>query len=155
MKSPLATEFRKWATQKLKEYLLKGYAINPELLKKEKSKNAALQKELDELNGNLFETQKALTDGLLTIISHYSKSFELLDKYDKDELSSENLHQEIIYVINYEDVKKAIQKLKSKLIEKGEASELFGNEKDDSFKGILGSVSQTVFSELAYPTIEE
>ena len=56
---------------------------------------------------------------------------------------------------NILDVKKAIEKLKSSLIKKGEASELFGNEKDDSFKGILGSISQTVFGELAYPTIEE
>jgi len=44
---------------------------------------------------------------------------------------------------------------KSNLIAKGEASDLFGNEKDDSFQGILGSISQTVFGELAYPTIEE
>jgi death-on-curing family protein len=155
VKSQVGTEFRKWATQKLKEYLLKGYSINQILLKKEKNKVESLQKELDTLNDVIFETQKTLTDGLLSIISHYSKSFELLDKYDKDNLSSEHLNKDVIYVINYNDVKKAIQRLKSDLIEKGEASELFGNEKDDSFKGILGSVSQTVFGELAYPTIEE
>ncbi len=155
VKSQVGTEFRKWATQKLKEYLLKGYSINQVLLKKEKNKVESLQKELDTLNDVIFETQKTLTDGLLSIISHYSKSFELLDKYDKDNLSSEHLNKDVIYVINYNDVKKAIQRLKSDLIEKGEASELFGNEKDDSFKGILGSVSQTVFGELAYPTIEE
>lgn len=155
VKSQVGTEFRKWATQKLKEYLLKGYSINQVLLKKEKNKVESLQKELDTLNDVIFETQKTLTDGLLSIISHYSKSFELLDKYDKDNLSSEHLNKDVIYVINYKDVKKAIQRLKSDLIEKGEASELFGNEKDDSFKGILGSVSQTVFGELAYPTIEE
>lgn len=81
-------------------------------------------------------------------------SFQLLNKYDKDELTSDNLNTEIVYVTNYEDVKQAIQKLKSDLITKGETSELFGNEKDDSFKGILGSISQTVFGELAYPTME-
>ncbi|MCX2680697.1 virulence protein RhuM/Fic/DOC family protein [Galbibacter sp. EGI 63066] len=155
VKSKVGIEFRKWATQKLKEYLLKGYSINQELLKKEKNKVSVLQEELNTLSEELLETQKTLTSGLLSIISHYSKSFELLDKYDKDELSSENLNKDVIYVINYEDVKKAIQKLKSDLIEKGEAGDLFGNEKDDSFKGILGSVSQTVFGELAYPTIEE
>lgn len=155
VKSPLASEFRKWATQKLKEYLLRGYSVNRALLKKEEDKVAALQKELNALNEALFETQKAFTDGLLSIISHYAKSFALLDKYDRDELSSENLSSDIIYVISYEDVKQAVHKLKADLMKKGEASELFGSEKDDSLKGILGSVSQTVFGELAYPTIEE
>jgi len=155
VKSPMGIEFRKWATHKLKEYLVKGYSFNQELLKKEKNKVTSLQNELNNLNEELFETQKVLTDGLLSIISHYSKSFELLDKYDKDELSSENLSKDVIFVISYDEVKRAIQRLKSDLMEKGEASELFGNEKDDSFRGILGSVSQTVFGELAYPTIEE
>ncbi|MEM7109381.1 MAG: virulence protein RhuM/Fic/DOC family protein [Bacteroidota bacterium] len=155
VKSQVGTEFRKWATQRLKEYLLKGYSINQKLLQTEQQKVETLQQEINQLNEELFQTQKTLTDGLLSIIEHYSKSFELLDKYDKDELSSENLNKDLIYVINHDDVKNAIQQLKSSLIAKGEASELFGNEKDDSFQGILGSISQTVFGELAYPTIEE
>jgi death-on-curing family protein len=155
VKSQVGTEFRKWATQRLKEYLLKGYSINQKLLKTEQQKVNTLQQEINQLNEELFQTQKTLTDGLLSIISHYSKSFELLDKYDKDELSSENLNKDLIYVINYDDVKNAVEQLKSSLIAKGEASALFGNEKDDSFQGILGSISQTVFGELAYPTIEE
>ncbi len=155
VKSQLGTEFRKWATQKLKEYLIKGYSVNRNILKQEKEKVNKLRKELDNLNEELLETQKTLTDGLLSIISHYSKSFALLDQYDKDELSSENLNNDLIYIINYKDVKNAIKELKKDLMAKGEASELFGNEKDDSFQGILGSVSQTVFGELAYPTIEE
>ena len=155
VKSQVGTEFRKWATQRLKEYLIKGYTINQKLLKTEQHKVKLLKKEINQLNEELFQTQKTLTDGLLSIISHYSKSFELLDKYDKDELSSENLTKELIYIINYDDVKNAIEQLKSSLIAKGEASDLFGNEKDDSFQGILGSISQTVFGELAYPTIEE
>ncbi len=155
VKSKVGTEFRKWATQKLKEHLIKGYTFNQKLLKEEQNKVATLQNELNTLNEEFFETQKVLTDGLLSIISHYSKSFELLDKYDKDELSSENLNKDIIYVVKYNEVKKVIEQLKHELIEKGEAGELFGNEKDDSFKGILGSISQTVFGELAYPTIEE
>jgi len=155
VKSQVGTEFRKWATQRLKEYLLKGYSINQKLLQTEQQKVETLQQEINQLNKELFQTQQTLTDGLLSIISHYSKSFELLDKYDKDELSSENLNKDLIYVINYADVKTAIQQLKSDLMAKGDASDLFGNEKDDSFQGILGSISQTVFGELAYPTIEE
>jgi len=108
VKSQVGTEFRIWATQKLKEYLIKGYSLNQELLRKEKTKVEALKSELDLVNKELFETQKTLTDGLLSIISHYSKSFELLDKYDKDELSSDYLNKDVIYIINYEDVKQAI-----------------------------------------------
>src|SRR5690606_16019114 len=73
VKSQVGTEFRKWATRRLKEYLLRGYTINKELLKKEQNRVSELQKELSILNEELFETQKVLTDGFLSIISHYSK----------------------------------------------------------------------------------
>lgn len=155
VKSKVGIEFRKWATSKLKEYLIKGYSFNQGLLEKKQNKIIELQQKIDSLNEKSFQTQKQLTDGLLNIISLYSKSFELLNKYDTEDLSTENLERNIIYTINYPDVKKAINKFKISLIEKGEASELFGNEKDDSFQGILGSISQTVFGQLAYPTIEE
>jgi len=155
VKSPLATEFRKWASGKLKEYLLKGYTVNQELLKTKTSQIKELQIEINNLHEFAFENQKQITDGFLSIISHYSKSFELLNAYDTEELTMDNLSKDIIYKINYQEVKSAIDKLKINLIKKGEASDLFGNEKDKSFEGILGSISQTVFGELAYPTIEE
>jgi death-on-curing family protein len=155
VKSPVGIEFRKWATQRLKDYLVKGYAINSELLSKQGQKIFQLENQLDILRERTFESQRVLTEGFLDIISKYSKSFELLNRYDSEDLQLDNLSKEIIYVINYDDVKKAIHQLKTELIQKGEAGELFGNEKDDSFRGILGSISQTVFGELAYPTIEE
>lgn len=155
VKSNLATEFRIWATDKLKEYLLKGYAINKNLLQSSTEKIKALELQIDYLNETAFQNQKLITDGFLSIIGHYSKSFELLNRYDTEELSMEGLNEDVIYTINYDDVKKAIQELKQSLIQRGEASEIFGNEKDKSFEGILGSISQTVFGQLAYPTIEE
>ena len=155
VKSSLATEFRKWATSKLKEYLLKGYTINKELLQSKTEQIKALETQINYLNEAVFQNQKIITDGFLSIIGHYSKSFELLNKYDTEELSMEGLNKDVIYKINYVDVKRAIQELKKSLIQKGEASEIFGNEKDNSFEGILGSISQTVFGQLAYPTIEE
>lgn len=155
VKSPVGIEFRKWATQRLKDYLVQGYAINSELLSKQGQKIIQLENQLDILRERTFESQRVLTEGFLDIISKYSKSFELLNRYDSEDLQLDNLSKEIIYVINYDDVKKAIHQLKKELIQKEEAGELFGNEKDDSFRGILGSISQTVFGELAYPTIEE
>lgn len=155
VKSSLATEFRIWATSKLKEYLLTGYSINQELLLKNENQIKVLKAEINLLQEKAFKTQTEITDGFLSIISHYSKSFELLNKYDTEDLTLDNLNSEIIYTINYEDVKHAINELKKNLKGKGEASELFGNEKDKSFEGILGSISQTVFGELAYPTVEQ
>lgn len=155
VKSPLATEFRKWATNKLKEYLIQGYAINRELLQEKSGKIKELELQIDSLNETAFQNQKQITEGFLSIIGHYSKSFELLNRYDTEELSVEGLNTDVIYVINYKDVKSAIEGLKKTLIQKGEATEIFGNEKDKSFDGILGSISQTVFGQLAYPTIEE
>jgi prophage maintenance system killer protein len=155
VKSPLATEFRIWATSKLKEYLLKGYSVNEELLKQNKNQIKRLETEINLLQEFAFQNQTQITDGFLSIISHYSKSFELLNKYDTEDLTLDNLNDDIIYTVNYSDVKNAISKLKKNLKDKGEASELFGNEKDKSFEGILGSISQTVFGELAYPTVEQ
>ena len=91
VKSQVGIEFRRWATQKLKEYLLRGYSINKKLLHNQQNKVKALQTEIDTLNQELFKNQKTLTDGLLQIITHYSKSFNLLEKYDKDELPTDNL----------------------------------------------------------------
>ncbi|WP_339704452.1 RhuM family protein [Algoriphagus aquimarinus] len=145
VKSPVGIEFRKWATHRLKDYLVEGYAINSELLTKQGQKIIQLENQLDILRERTFESQRVLTEGFLDIISKYSKSFELLNKYDSEDLQLDNLSKEIIYVINYNDVKKAIHQLKRELIQKGEAGEFFGNEKDDSFRGILGSISQTVF----------
>lgn len=155
VKSQVGIEFRKWATGKLKEYLIQGYAVNKVLLQEKSEKIKSLELQIDYLNETAFQQQKIITEGFLSIISHYSKSFELLNKYDKGELSTEGLNQNVIYTINYANVRKAIDELKKSLITKGEASEIFGNEKDKSFEGMLGSISQTVFGQLAYPTIDE
>ena len=68
VKSQVGTEFRKWATQRLKEYLLKGYSINQKLLQTQQQKLETLRLEINHLNEDLFQTQKTLTDGLLSII---------------------------------------------------------------------------------------
>ncbi|NOQ75523.1 MAG: type II toxin-antitoxin system death-on-curing family toxin [Crocinitomix sp.] len=155
VKSVLATEFRKWATGVLKAYLIEGYAINQERLKSSNAQISALKTQINLMHEAAITSQLELTKGFLSIITKYSRSFELLHKYDTDDLKTDGLEKEIIYVINYEDVKNAIHQLKEELLRKGEAGALFGNEKDLSFSGILGSISQTVFGDLAYPSIEE
>jgi death-on-curing family protein len=148
--SKRGTQFRQWATQRLKDYLVQGYAIN--------------QKRLDELgkmvqlieqSGQSSQLQLHEAKGLLDILSSYTHSFVLLNQYDSRQLSTEALNPNITYEIQYEEAKAAISELKKRLIAQKEATELFGNEKDDSFSGILGSIVQTFGGQYLYPSIEE
>ncbi|MBL0050393.1 MAG: virulence protein RhuM/Fic/DOC family protein [Bacteroidetes bacterium] len=150
VKSKRGTQFRQWATQRLKEHLLQGYTIN--------------QKRLDELgqmvqlvqNATQFDTiQLQEAKGLLEILSKYTKSFVLLNQYDRNAISNQNLSENITYEIQYEEAKYAISELKRQLIIKNEATELFGKEKDEGFKSSLMSIVQTFDKQYLYPSIEE
>ncbi len=148
--SKRGTQFRQWATQRLKDYLVQGYAIN--------------QKRLDEL-GKMVQliTQSSGTDGLqlsearglLEILGNYTRSFVLLNQYDSHQLPDQAFNPNISYEIQYEEAKSAIAELKKRLMAQKEATELFGNEKDDSFSGILISIVQTFGGQYLYPSIEE
>ena len=145
--SKRGTAFRIWATSRLKEYLVEGYSIN--------------QSRLDELG----KTIRLLTEKwknidhdeakwLLDIIASYTESFVLLNQYDSGSLGARG-SEDITYIIDYADAKPAIDSLRATLLEKSEATPLFGNEKDTSFVGILSSVIATFDGIALYPTIEE
>ncbi len=143
------TQFRQWATQRLKEYIIKGYSIN--------------QKRLDELGKAIQlieqsaknELNKNEAKGLLDILTNYTKSFIILNQYDSHNLSNDDLTENITYEIQYEEAIQAIKELKNQLITKKEATELFGNEKDESFKSSLGSIVQSFGGQYLYASIEE
>lgn len=157
VKSRQGTQFRIWATQRLKEYLVKGYSLN--------------QKRLNELSQNMRELEEAVilikraaenddlklmeAKGLLDIISQYTQSFVLLNQYDSNSIEPKQLNENISYEISYNEAKTAIAELKRQLIKKKEATELFGNEKDNSFEGTLQSIVQTFSGQYLYSTIEE
>lgn len=149
VKSKRGTQFRQWATQRLKDFLVKGVAIN--------------QKRLDELQQTVQLIQKSISEetnlkeakGLLEIISQYTQSFVLLNQYDSNAIEPKQLNENITYEISYTEAKVAITELKKQLIAKKEATELFGNEKDKSFEGTLLSIVQTFGGQYLYPTIEE
>ncbi|HRF15679.1 MAG TPA: virulence protein RhuM/Fic/DOC family protein [Bacteroidia bacterium] len=143
-------QFRQWATQRLKEYLVKGYTIN--------------QKRLDELgkmvqlieqSGKSENLQLQEAKGLLEIISHYTQSFVLLNQYDSHSVKTGKLSENITYDIKYEEAKAAIAELKKQLIAKKEATDLFGKEKDSGFQSSLQSIVQTFGGQYLYPSIEE
>lgn len=147
--SSRATKFRQWATNRLKEYLINGYTINQNRLKELQKtiELISLQKENPDLS--LSETR-----WLLDIISNYTESFLLLDRFDSWDLSGIG-DDNITYTITYEDAKNAIWQLRETLIDKKEDTGLFWNEKDDQFIGILRSIIVTFDGKYLYPTIEE
>lgn len=147
--SKQGTHFRIWATQRLKEYLIQGYSIN--------------QKRLEELgkivqlieNTAIHSSEDKETKGLLSILSEYAKSFVLLNQYDTQNISFSSENQSLLYEIEYQEALDTIAELKKQLIEKGEATELFGNQKDKSFEGILRNIVQTFDSKYLYQSVEE
>ena len=145
--SSVGTAFRIWATSRLREYLIQGYSIN--------------QSRLDELGQTirlLAEKGKQIDPDeakwLLDIIGNYTESFVTLNRYDTGDLSDGG-DENITYVIDYTEAKSAIRELKNILQNKSEANDLFGNEKDESFIGILSNIVATFDTTYLYPTIEE
>jgi len=147
--SSKATQFRIWATQRLKDYLVKGYAINQKRLDELQQTVQLIQKSIGE------ETNLPEAKGLLDIITQYTQSFVLLNQYDSNTIEQKELSGNITYEISYTEAKAAISELKKQLKKKKEATDLFGNEKDNSFEGTLQSVVQTFGGKYLYATIEE
>jgi prophage maintenance system killer protein len=150
VKSIQGTQFRQWATQRLKEHLVNGYSVNQKRLEQLQKTIEIIQNTGNDENLNLDEAK-----GLLEIINNYTQSFVLLNQFDSNNLIDSGLDENIIYEINYEEAFDAITKLKLHLISKKEATNLFGNQKDESFKGILGNILQSFDDQYLYPTIEE
>ncbi|HRK27828.1 MAG TPA: virulence protein RhuM/Fic/DOC family protein [Chitinophagales bacterium] len=150
VKSKRGTQFRQWATQRLKEYLVQGCAINQKRLEE-----LGKMVQLIEQSGKTENLQLQEAKGLLDILSHYTKSFVLLNQYDSHNLQTGQLNENITYEIQYDEAKAAIAELKKQLIARNEATELFGNEKDDGFRSSLQSIVQTFGGQYLYPSIEE
>lgn len=150
VKSKRGTQFRQWASQRLKDHLVQGYTINQQRL-------AQLQQVVNiiQQSGNSGELTTPETKGLLEIITNYTQSFVLLNQFDSNNLGGEQLNENITYEIEYAEAAAAIEQLKKQLIKKKEASNLFGNQKDESFKGVLGNIVQTFDGEYLYKSIEE
>ena len=144
------TKFRQWATKCLKDHLVRGYSLNQKRLE-ELNQIVKIIEQSTKEDGLLLSESK----GLLNILSNYTKSFILLNQFDSNRLDTNSLDENITYEIEYEEAILAITELKRQQIDKKEATELFGNEKDDSFKGTLQNVVQSFDGAYLYPTIEE
>jgi death-on-curing family protein len=151
--SKRGTQFRIWANQIIKDYLVKGYALNQQKLQKQNEQLKQL-KETVQILSKAIEYKKLTTDeskGLLQIIADYSYALDILDRYDYQTLTIADTAGKEVYRLTYEEAIRQIQ-----LVRKTYGnSDLFGKEKDDSLKSSLAVIYQTFDGKDLYPSIEE
>lgn len=139
VKSKRGIEFRRWANCVLKEYIIKGYAVNHNRMN-----------QLNEVIRVMKRAENSLdSKQVLTVVERYSQALELLDAYDHQNMERPKGNK-TTYILTYEECRKVIDNMKF-----GHSSSLFGNEKDDSFKGSIGTIYQSFAGEDLYPTLEE
>ncbi len=151
VKSIQGTRFRQWANSVLKQYLIKGYAINQQL----KLDRYNELKDVVRLMGRAIGMQEKVTadeySGLFNVISDYVYALDTLDHYDYQSLSIQQTTKDEPFRATYENAMEAINALKDKF----GGSQWFANEKDDSFKSSIGQIYQTFGGEELYPSVEE
>lgn len=139
VKSKRGIAFRKWANKVLRDYIVKGYAVNDNRMN-----------QLNEVVRIMKRTENRLdAKQVLTVIEKYSVALELLDAYDHQNMERPE-GGDTIYVLTYEECRELIDSMKY-----GDSSDVFGNEKDDSFKGSIGAIYQTFAGQEIYPSLEE
>jgi len=154
VKSKRGIEFRRWANSVLKDYLLKGYAVNQNLIdttnKEYQNLIALLGKTL--VNNQLIDTQG---QNIIELINHYATTWSTLLQYDEDTLTLPTNVHKISNPLEYSYAMRTITELKQKLIAINEATPLFGNERNDNLQSILANLDQTMFGEELYKSVEE
>lgn len=139
VKSKRGIAFRKWANSVLKQYIMQGYAVNNNRVK-----------QLGEVIRIMKRTEESLDSRqVLSVIEKYNTALDLLDSYDHQNMKRPK-GNEATYVLTYEECMKVIESMKF-----GTESELFGKEKDDSFKGSIGNIYQSYAGQEIYESLEE
>ena len=139
VKSKRGVEFRKWANSVLKQYILQGYAVNHNRIA-----------QLGEVIKIMKRTQNELdSQQVLNVIQKYSKALELLDSYDHQTMKRPKGNA-ATYELTYEECMDVISQMRF-----GDESDLFGKEKDDSFRGSIGNIYQSFAGQELYPSLEE
>lgn len=151
VKSKRGVQFRQWANNVLKQYLIKGYAVNERMRKEQIGE----LRQLVGMLGRTIQNQPLLsndeTNALFEVVTDYTYALDTLDNYDYERLTINKTTKEEPFHATYENAMEAIDGLR----EKFGGSVLFGNEKDDSFKSSIGQIYQTFGGEELYPSVEE
>ena len=150
VKSRRGVQFRKWANKVLKDYLVKGYAVNERI----RHEQIGELRQLVGMLGRALQSQSLSTDEtnvLFEVVTDYTYALDTLDNYDYERLTINKTTKNEPFHATYENAMEAINGLR----EKFGGSVLFGNEKDDSFKSSIGQIYQTFGGEELYPSVEE
>ena len=149
--SKRGTAFRIWARKVIKDYLVKGYAVNERI----RHEQIGELRQLVSMLGRTIQNQPVIstdeTTALFEVVTDYTYALDTLDNYDYERLSIDKTTKEEPFHATYENAMEAIDGLR----EKFGGSVLFGNEKDDSFKSSIGQIYQTFGGEELYPSVEE
>ena len=149
--SKRGVKFRQWANRILKDYLIKGYAVNDRIRKDQIGE----LRQLVGMLGRTIQNQSLLsndeTNALFEVVTNYTYALDTLDNYDYERLTIDKTTKQEPFHATYENAMEAINGLR----EKFGGSALFGNEKDDSFKSSIGQIYQTFGGEELYPSVEE
>ena len=139
VKSKRGIAFRKWANKVLRDYIVKGYAVNDNRMNQLKEVVRIMKRTEEQLDAKQ----------ILSVIEKYSLALDLLDAYDHQNMKRPE-GGNTIYILSYEECRRVIDSMSY-----GESSNVFGNEKDDSFKGSIGAIYQTFAGQEVYPSLEE
>lgn len=150
VKSIRGTRFRQWATSVLRDYLIKGYAINQRIREENYRQMIQLVRSMAR-TVKLQDLSKEVRNALLDVVVDYTFALDRLDDYDYQRLSIPESSTEEKFHATYEGAMKVLAELR----EKFGGSGLFANEKDDSFKSSIGQIYQTFGGQDLYPTVEE
>ena len=154
--SQKATAFRIWATEKLRDYIVKGYVVNQRRLAEKNLKDIRELEQVFISTKNLLQAKQLENDeaaGILKIITDYTNSWVLLQKYDEGSLSVSPKSRKVKSNIDFETAASAIEELKKNLSGRKEAGELFGQRRGEMLKGILGNLCQSFSGKELYPTV--
>lgn len=150
--SKKATRFRQWATQTLKQFLVQGYAINERRLQE---KGIEFSQAVALLSQTLSNQELLNNEGkaVLDVVQEYSRTWSLLQAYDEQSLSAISVKQTQMKPLIFDDVLQAIAQLKQALIEKNEATELFGQVRTDGLASAIATIEQGFGDDLFYPNV--
>ena len=151
VKSQRGVQFRQWANRVLKQYLIKGYAINERLRHEQISELRQLVQVVSRTLQHREQENTIETQDLLDVVVDYTYALDTLDNYDYERLTIDQTTKVASFHATYENAMEQIQRLRDKF----GASVLFGNEKDDSFKSSIGQIYQTFDGDELYPSVEE
>ena len=151
VKSQRGVQFRQWANRVLKQYLIKGYAINERLRHEQIGELRQLVQVVSRTLQHSEQENTIETQDLLDVVVDYTYALDTLDNYDYERLTIDQTTKVASFHATYENALEQIERLRNKF----GASVLFGNEKDDSFKSSIGQIYQTFDGKELYPSVEE